>query len=259
MTVYLDMVMLLNFLVDFLLLLGTNSLCGYPPGWKRAALAAAAGGIYGGACLLPGFYFLGNTLWRLVSLLLIAWIAFGFSVSALRRGVVFILLSMALGGIAMGLGGSGFVMLTAAAAGVFLMCFLGFRGRIGAACYVPVELSYRGKSLRLTALHDTGNTLRDPVTGKPVLVVGAEVAQQLLGLTQQQLRSPVSAVTDASLPGLRLIPYRAVGQPGGLLLALRLQEVRIGKWRGSSLVAFAPDGLSREGDYQALTGGMACG
>lgn len=259
MTVYLDMVMLLNFLVDFLLLLGTNSLCGHPPGWKRAALAAVAGGIYGGVCLLPGFYFLGNSLWRLISLLLIAWIAFGFSVSALRRGIVFTLLSMALGGIAIGLGGNGVVTLTGAAAGVFLMCFLGFREKIGSVSYVPVELSYQGKSMHLTALRDTGNTLRDPVTGNPVLVVGADVAKHMLGLTQQQLRSPVSAVVDATVPGLRLIPYRAVGQSCGMLLALRMQQVRIGTWKGSSLVAFAPDGLCREGDYQALTGGMAWG
>lgn len=259
MTVYLDMVILLNFLVDFLLILGTNSLCGHPPGWKRAALAAALGGIYGGGCLLPGFYFLGNMLWRTVCLGLMALLAFGVSVSAVRRGIVFILLSMALGGIAARLGGGGGVMLTAAAGGIFLMCYLGFRGKIGAAQFIPVELSYGGKSMRVTALHDTGNSLRDPVTGRPVLVVSADVAQQLLGITRQQLCSPISTVTDGFLPGLRLVPYRSVGQSAGMLLALRLQEVKIGNWKGSSLVAFAPDRLSSDGEYQALTGGMACG
>lgn len=258
MAVYLDVVVLLNFLVDFLLIMGTNSLCGHPPGWKRAALAASVGGLYGGCCLLPGFYFLGNILWRTVCLALMVWLAFGFSVSALRRGIVFVLLSMALGGISVGFGGGGPVILTAAAAGIFLMCFLGFQGRIGAARYVPVELSYGGRSMRLTALHDTGNTLRDPVTGRPVLVVSAEVAQQLLGVTQQQLRSPVDAVADAFLPGLRLVPYRSVGESAGMLLALCLQEVKIGNWKGSSLVAFAPDVLCASGEYQALTGGMAC-
>lgn len=257
MAVYVDVVALLNFLVDMLLLLGANRLCGYPPGWGRSALAAAVGGIYGGMCLLPGFYFLGNTLWRLVSLGIIAWIAYGFSKSALRRGIVFVLLSMALGGITLGIGDGGFWALVAAAAAVFLLCALGFREKLGSVSYVPVELSYGGRRMRLTALQDTGNALRDPVTGRPVLVVGAEIARQLTGLTQQQLRSPVEAMADAPLPGLRLIPYRAVGQPAGLLLAMRLQEVRIGNWTGSSLVAFAPDGLSREGAYQALTGGAA--
>ena len=257
MAVYVDVVAMLNFLVDLLLLVGTNRLCGYPPGWGRAALAAAVGGIYGGMCLLPGFSFLGNRLWRLVSLVLISCIAFGFCKSALRRGAVFTLLSMALGGIALGFGAEGFLPLVAAAAGVAFMCVVGFRGKLGGVSYIPVELSYGGKHLSMTALQDTGNTLRDPVTGRSVLVVGGDIAQQLIGLTQQQLRSPVEAITASDIPGLRLIPYRAVGQSGGMLLALRMKDVKIGKWKGSSLVAFAPEALSTEGAYQALTGGAA--
>ena len=104
MTVYLDLVMLLNFLVDYLLLLGTNRLCGYPAGWGRAALGGVFGGLYGGLCMVPGFFFLGNFLWRLVSLLTIGFVSFGFSVSGFRRTMLFLLLSMALGGIALGLG-----------------------------------------------------------------------------------------------------------------------------------------------------------
>lgn len=256
MTVYVDLVAILNFLVDFLLLLGTNRLCGYPPGWGRAALGAGIGGVYGGLCMVPGFRFLGNTLWRVVCLGIIAWIAFGFHRSALRRGIIFFLLSMALGGITLSFGDGSSGALVAAAAGVALMCALGFRGNVGSASYIPVELSYGGKRLYMTALHDTGNTLRDPVTGRPVLVVGAEIARQLTGLTSQQLRSPVEAVTTAGIPGLRLIPYRAVGQSCGMLLAVKIPDVKIGKWKGSSLVAFAPEGLSAEGAYQALTGGV---
>lgn len=258
MVVYLDVVMLLNFLVDFLLLLGTNSLCGYPPGYKRAALSATVGSIYGGCCLLPGFHFLADALWRLVCLVIMSCLAFGLSSSTFRRGIVFVLLSMSLGGIAVGFGGTGIVMLTVISAGIFLICFFVLRGNVGTVRYVPVELSYGGKSMRLTALHDTGNTLRDPVTGNPVLVVSADVAEELLGVTPQQLRYPVATVSDSALPGLRLIPYRSVGQSAGLLLALCLKEVKIGNWKGSSLVAFAPDALCVSGEYQALTGGMAC-
>lgn len=255
MTVYLDIVVLLNFLVDWLLLLGTNRLCGYPSELGKTALAAGLGGVYAGGCLLPGFAFLGNWFWRIVSLLLIAVVAFGFSVSALRKGVVFMFLSMALGGIAVGFGNGGFWQLVCAAAGVSLMCWVGFRGKLGAVVYVPVEISFDGKKLHLMALKDTGNSLRDPVTGRPVLVIGGEAAQKMTGLTPRQLRDPLQAIV--SLPGSRLIPYRAVGQPSGMLLALRINDVKIGGKRESVLVAFAPDNLSREGAYQALTGGVA--
>lgn len=256
MTVYIDVVMLLNFVVDFLLLAGADMLCGYPPRWIRTVSAAFIGGIYGGACLLPQVRFLGNTFWRVVSLCLISWIAFGFHKSALRRGIVFVLLSMALGGISLGLGNGGFWTLAGAAAVVAVMCVVGFRGRIGVASYVPVELLHDGKKIHFTALCDTGNALRDPLTGRSVLVVGSEIALQLTGLTPQQLKSPSEAILTAGLPGLRLIPYCAVGQPGSLLLGMRVQNARIGKWRGSAVVAFAPEKLNADGAYQALTGGV---
>ena len=207
--------------------------------------------------MLPRFRFLGNTLWRIVILCLMGWVAFGCNKSALRRTVVFVVLCMALGGIAQGLGGGGGGSLLASAAALSGMCLLGFRDRPGSVSYVPVELSYGGKQMRLTALCDTGNTLFDPVTGRPVLVVGAEVAQQLTGLTLQQLRSPVSSMEQSRLPGLRLVPYRTIGQHSGMLLAMRFSGVRIGNWQGSSLVAFAPEKLSDDGRYQALTGGAA--
>lgn len=252
MVVYLDILLLLNFFVDFFLLLGTNRLAGFPPGIRRCICGAVLGAIYGISCLLPGFAFLGNTLWRTVSLLLMGGIAFGFRRNAIRRCVLFYLLSMALGGIALGLGAGNLWTLIGAAFGVAGLCIFGFRGYLGKH-FVPVELSYGGQKVTLTALQDTGNCLKDPLTGQPVLVIGPEVAQRLTGLTIDQIRDPANALT--ALRGLRLVPYRAVGKTGGMLLALRMENVKIGSFRGSRIVAFAPEGLGENGEYQALTGG----
>jgi len=41
--------------VDFLLILGTNRLSGYPTGGIRAAGAATLGSVYAAFCLFPGF------------------------------------------------------------------------------------------------------------------------------------------------------------------------------------------------------------
>lgn len=248
-------VVVLKFLVDFLLLVSANRLCGYPPGWKRAAVAAAVGALYTGACLLPALYFLGNIFWRVVALLLMSWAAYGASKSGLRRGMIFLLLNMALTGALLVIGQGTSWSLLAAAGLLFLMCAVGFRNRIGHVGYIPVELHYGDRHLTLTALHDTGNMLLDPVSGKPVLIVCAKTAQKLTGLTEKQLKDPVSVMEQPPLPGLRLVPYHSIGQPCGLLLALRLQQVKIGSWKGSSLVAFAPDKLCADGAYQALTGG----
>lgn len=244
----------LNFMVDFLLLLGTNRMCGFPSGIKRAMLAALVGAVYSGACLMPGFRFLGNTLWRLVSLGLMGTAAFGWNQSAFRRTVVFILLSMALGGIAIGFGNGNFGTLVLSAAGVWLLCRMGFGGNVGQE-YVPISIAHGNGQLNLFALRDTGNTLRDPISGESVLIVGADAGTELTGLTTQQLSHPVE--TAASMSGYRLIPYHAVGQPAGMLLMKRFADVTIDGKKRSVLVAFAPEKIGRSDTYQALTGGMA--
>ena len=255
MTVYVDVVIALNFLVDFLLLLGTNRLSGHPPGVLRSALGAVLGALYAAVCLLPGFRFLMNFFWRSASLSLMAVVAFGWSRSALRRGGLFLLLSFALGGAAAGIGSGGFFTLLPCALGIWLLCALGFgRGTAGRE-YVSMTIHGVNQPVSLIALRDTGNFLRDPVTGEQVTVVGPEQAARLTGLAPEQLRDPLQTIASAPIPGLRLIPYHSVGQPGGLLLALRFRDVRIDGKRTEAVIAFAPWVFGKGECYQALTGG----
>jgi stage II sporulation protein GA (sporulation sigma-E factor processing peptidase) len=204
--------------------------------------------------MLPGYRLLGNTLWRMVCLAAMAGIAFGWNISALRRGTIFVLLSMALGGMATGIGRGDFASLILAAAGVLLLCALGVRSPLGIDKYQPVELCWNGQKLKLTALVDTGNTLSDPITGASVLVVGVDVGRKL-GISREIIHDPISALAKGELPGARLIPYRAVGKPGGMLLMLRFDRVLLGKKEISPMVAFAPEEIGSTDGYQALAGG----
>jgi stage II sporulation protein GA (sporulation sigma-E factor processing peptidase) len=253
--VYLDLVMVLNFLVDFLLLLGTNRLSGFPMGSLRCAGGALVGAVYSGACLLPGFRFLGNLLWRCVSLCLISMMAFGWNTGTLKRGGIFLLLSMAMGGIALSVGRGNVVSLVLCGGLCFLLSTVSFGGQVGGREYVPLKISYDGRDASLIALKDIGNTLKDPVSGESVLIISAEVASRLTGLTQIQLQNPMETLMVPPMAGLRLIPYRSVGNAGGFLLAKRFADVTIGEKKQSALVAFATEGLGKGEIYQALTGG----
>lgn len=253
--VYLDLAVMLNMLVDFMLLMATNTLAGFPTDWKRSLAAAALGGLYGGFCLLPGLAFLGTIGWRAVFLGLMAALAFGWNRGSLKRIGVFILLSMALGGIATGFGRGRFGQILLAGAVLWLLCRVAFGGSVGGQEYVPVTVSYGDKELKVLALKDTGNTLRDPVSGEPVLVLSADAAAKLTGLTRQQIAAPLETVASGTVSGLRLIPYRAVGQGSGMMIAMRFENVKIGSRQQKALIAFSPGGLGEGTMYQALTGG----
>lgn len=215
----------------------------------RLLLASTLGAAYGVGCMMPGFRFLGGLHWRLISLALMSVIAFG---PEGRMGCVFAVLTMALGGAALGADRGGVWQLPLYAVGVYFLTRYAF-GAPGRRL-LPVTLSGNGKQLRLTALADTGNELRDPITGQWVLVIDCEEARRLTGLTREQLRHPLETMTASPLPGLRLIPYRAVGAEEGLLLAMGLPMVEVGSRKGPGVVAFAPQELGE--DYQAIAGGM---
>ena len=249
MPLYLDVLMLLNFGVDLLLLVGTNRLAGCPAGLRRALPAAALGGIYGGVCVLKGLGFLGGLFFRIAALALMALIAFGHTRDALRRGALFIILSMALGGVAQIFNRGGFFGVILSAAVISAICLFGFRGKLGQQF---VQVSIRGCGF--LALVDTGNSLTDPLTGQQVLVVSPAVGEKLLRLERERLTDPLAVMT--AVPGMRLLSFQAVGRSSGLLPAKRFEDVKIGAWRGSCLVAFSPNEIGRGRPYEALTGGM---
>jgi len=242
MVIYLDAFMGLNFLVDLCLLLGVNRIAGHPPGIGRAAAAAALGGGYAGMSLVPGFRFLSNGLWRAVSLGLMGWTAFGADRSGWQRSMLFVLLSMALGGIAVSLdSGAGI-----SALGLAGLCRMGLRG-FGRR-FERVTVTYGGKTVSVRALRDTGNGLTDPITGQGVTVLSPEIGVKL-GIDEAAIRDPAGAM----VPGLRLIPARTVGG-GGLLAAVRCERITVGGKEAGAIAAFAREQFGN-GEYQALIGG----
>ena len=235
----------LNFLVNLFLLLGTNQMAGDNPKIKRAAIAAGIGGVYAAICLRYGFF--GNLLFRLLVIALMNHIAFSKCFGG--RGILFLLEQLAISGIAAGLQNGGIVSVILGAVGVCLICL----GGLFEKKQIPVKLSYGNRQVSVTALKDTGNTLKDPVTGRSVLVLGADAAEALTGLTKLQLRHPVD--TMGTIPGLRLIPYHTIDRAQGMMLGLWVKDAKVGRRKGGVLVALAPEPLSKDGSVQALTGG----
>ena len=255
MDVYLDLVMALNFGVDLLLLWSADRLSGHRSDGKRMVLASGLGGLYAGICLLPGLYFLGQPFGRLVSLAALSVVAFGVSPAMLQRSAVFLFLTMALGGMVAVLGNGGFWSVLLASVLLALLCLLAFRRDPGKQECVNVSISHGAKTVHLSALLDTGNTLRDPVSGYPVLVADSRAAMDLLQLDRQALAHPIETISRGNHPGLRLIPYTAIGQPAGLLLGMKVESIKINDRERNMIVAFAPQPIGVGSGYEALAGG----
>lgn len=284
-TVYVDSVFVLNALMDYLLLLCTGRLAGVTLRRGRYALAAVLGGAYAVAVFLPGCGFLALLPAKAAAGVVLAVAAFGGEARLGRLMLLFFAVSCAMAGCVLGLGllaGGGVpvargvfytdvsakVLLIAAAA-AYLVLTVVFRAaaRHGLGGHlVPVRVCLEGRTAALTALLDTGSALRDPLSGAPVLVVSPGALDGALPppvrrlLTPALLRFPPDLLEplEQAAPALRwrLVPYRAVGVPEGLLLAVRSDWTEIGGERHPGLtVAFSPTALGP--GYAALWGGEA--
>lgn len=107
-----------------------------------------------------------------------------------------------------------------------------------ASC-ITLEIQHKAKHLRLTALVDSGNLLRDPVTHLPVIVISRQAASRL-------------CPGGTFFPGMRLISVRTVGG-SSLMPVFRPQSVRLLQAHGwqaaEAVIGLSPDGYS---GFQAL-------
>ena len=281
--VYIDALFLLNFVVDYLLLLCAGRLAGEVLHRGRLALGAALAGAYAAAVFLPGMGFLLHPLCKLAAAVLALLISYGGSRRLLRVTLVFFAVSAAFAGGILALellGGRGLTLengvfssamdlrlILLSAAGCYVVITLLFQrsARHTAARQelVPAVLTLDGRRVALTALVDTGNTPTDPATGRPVMVAEGEKVAGLFPSGQApdeaDLRDPVAALERLSQAGFlgrcRLLPYQAVGVECGMLLSLRLDGARVGREDyGTLLVALSPNRLSDGGGYSALIG-----
>ena len=277
MTVYVDLLFGLNTLINYLLLRGSAALGGCPVRLWRLAAAAVLGGLYAVAAVLPGLEGLQGLLFQGIFAGLMLLTAFGWKRNTVKQGLFFFGLSFAFSGLVLLavqlaepdfllLGGRAYYAVSTPALLLLAGLSYGLAAVVLSGCgthtggdIIPVRLTLADRRVDLRALRDTGNTLRDPVTGQPVLVAEPGIMNRLLPAAQTcSQRDPASLLAELTwlYPKLRfrLVPYHAVGVENGLLPAVRccLQTKQV---QQSILVAFSPTAVSADGRFEALWGG----
>lgn len=114
-----------------------------------------------------------------------------------------------------------------------------------------VTVTHNGKNISVTALFDSGNLLREPVTGKGVSLVEWDTARKLFGVD-----CPVEDMVK-NVDGIKLyvVPYRTVGEKRGIIYAFRADSIEIADGHrliGNVLVGLYDGKLSEKNEYNAL-------
>jgi len=251
---YLAGMMVLSIFVDILLLTGAGKLTANRPYRFGLAAAAVVGAVYKMLCMMPSMSGLNHLPIRLLVMAVMGALSFGWSPNVLRPVATFMVFQMALSGLASGAGMGNVWSVILSALALWLLCVFGQRQLRN--CLIPAELTNGGNTVKIRALVDTGNLLKDPVTGESVLVVCNKLGSILAGLTEKQIADPIQTLLELPNLGLRLLPYHTVGQKNGMMLAMKIDKVKLRGQNAGNLIAFAPYGLEMQKEYQALAGGF---
>lgn len=262
-TIYIDRLFILNYICDYLILLGSARVCGLMLRRARYALGALFGAIYAVLSVFPSFDFLLLLPMKLAAGIIMALIAFAREERFWRCTAVFFAVSALFGGTLWAISAQsgtsrGNTVYMPVSMPVLVLSFgiiyaamsLLFRRTAKSADkhISAVSIEFLGSTVTLRALYDSGNCLYDPITGSAVLIAGSDCLAPLLPSSAVGLE-PTRLITLPELAGrMRLIPYSAVGTSSGLLPAFRPDSISVdGKKRDDIIVALSPTPVSGEG------------
>ncbi len=221
--VYADSLLLLHFFFNLYLLALVNRLLYQVASHKRLVMGALLGAL---CTLLPMLLGVTFHMGRAVGMLLSVWVMCKYTFQIVERKQLLqimekmVLITLVLGGILR-------VVLKYGAGwwngfhGLIVVLLLGslvywISGRLlikkrGQQCNCRIIIHTDREKVEIEALLDTGNTLVEPISGKPVSVAEPEILEKMLGGEWPE--------------GYRMVPFCSVGKQHGLMKAYMVKAI----------------------------------
>lgn len=285
--IYVDVLLLENFLMNYLLLYIVYRFCRYKTSKWRLVISAAIGASYVLILFFPYLHLFYTTLMKFLVSVVMVVIAFNpQSFKVFFKNILhFYITAFSIGGCILGI----FYLNNfevgfengAIFAGVTLnYIIIGTIISIVIVKYafdfyeyfysreksrMDLEIHLDKKECHVNAIVDTGNSLRDPITSSPVIVVYYKSIIDILPGDVVQGNKEESSYDDltkdimeSSLKSrIRIIPYKALGVENGILVGLKVDMI-VSRFKLKSytidkpIIALCNQPISNDGEYQAL-------
>lgn len=126
---------------------------------------------------------------------------------------------------------------------------------------VELKIINQDKNTKVTALLDTGNSLKDPILGEPIIVIDLNyikdiIPEELIDVIENNKN--IQDITNRDIcKRIRVIPYTALGTENGILIGYKVDYIYVFAKKGigvihNPILALYNKHLSNKGDYQAI-------
>lgn len=130
--------------------------------------------------------------------------------------------------------------------------------------YCKIKVLLNGKNIQTTAMIDTGNFAKEPITNTPVVIVENSLLQNIL---PKEICNNLDKILGGNLEGvpqeyiskLRCIPFSSLGKQNGMLLGIKADEIEVEteeekKVSKNVIIGAYDKSLTKRGEYRALIG-----
>ncbi len=283
MVYYIDILFLVNFTINYILLSVTAFIGRLPKKHWRIFLSALFGAIYAVCIFFPKLSRLYSAVFKIIFSLFMISVAYNLKSirTFLKATGLFYLCTFIMGG------------------GVFaVFCFTDMGERLGAVIsngilyinlpwkllFISVLISYivvrslyyairigvardnmlvkvqvflNGKSTEMDALIDTGNALCEPICGEPVIVAEFDALKSILpeGMEEEKI---MAGEKPAGMEGrIRIIPFSSIGKDNGIMVGFKPDIISVTEnetvyTQEDVVVGICPGKISRDKSYRAL-------
>lgn len=286
MTLYVDIIFLENVFMNSIILLATGIILKDKTKIIRNLISSSIGAVYAIIIYTSHIELYSNIFLKIMLSLVIVYISFKpqNTKSMLKHIIIFYLTSFTFGGVAFALlyfirpqdilfqngvltGTYPIKMILAGGIvgfAIVVISFKNIKGKLNKKdMYCNVKLCERENKKVITAIIDTGNFLKDPITKIPVIV--AEI-DSLDGLFPSEILHNASKIINGGdmdlgeyASKIRVIPFKSLGKDNGLLLGIKIDKAYIEYQDNvheikNIIVGIYNGNLSRSGKYMGLVG-----
>lgn len=292
MTIYVDVVLIENLIMNYIILFATDIILKNKSKFWRLLLASLIGAIYTVISYISNLKIYSSMILKMILSIIIVYVAF--NPQNMKRMwkslLIFYLTSLVFGGAAFALiyivkpqetflknglflGTYSLETILVSAIVAFLIIITAFKvvknkiSKKDMFCNIKIKLN--GKDIETKAMLDTGNLLKEPITNIPVIVVEHTllygcIPKQILNNIEDILGGDFSKIPveikQKYMTKLKFIPFSSLGKQNGMILGIRPDYVIIKDENNEEkklkeiTIGIYNKSLTKRGEYRALMG-----
>ena len=291
MTIYIDIVLIENLIMNYIILFTTAVVLKIKVNHIRLILASLLGAGYSIIAYMGIIKVYSSIILKIILSVLIIYIAFNpQNIKKMCKDLLlFYLVSFVFGGAAFALiyiikpqnilMKNGLFLGTYTLKTVMLGAVVAFCIIIGAFAIIKnkiskkdmfceIEILINQKKIKAKAMIDTGNMLKEPITNVPVIVVEhillyscmpKEILNNLKEIMGGDFKNIPCDIQEKYISKLKLIPFSSLGKQNGMLIGIRPEYVKVitdeqEKINKNVIIGIYEKSLTKKGEYQALIG-----